>query len=92
MDDDGTEAYLDRTDSKRVVHSFVHEAFELQKHLPNLRRITMRILRLALLIMVLFSAAIIAGCHGGPHHLAADDITNKQQVAWEPTQTGFWHP
>ena len=48
----------------------------------------MRTLKLVLLIVILLSVGIVAGCQEG--HARYNDPTKK--VIWEPTVTGFYHP
>jgi len=45
----------------------------------------MKTLKIGLLVMILLAMVILAGCQQG-YSKSAD------QVRWEPTQTGFWHP
>jgi hypothetical protein len=45
----------------------------------------MKTLTIGLLVMVLLAMIILAGCQ--------QEYSKKAgQLAWEPTQTGFWHP
>jgi hypothetical protein len=50
----------------------------------------MKTLKVVLLMVVLLSVAMLAGCQEG--YARQDDLTKKKKVIWEPTGTGFWHP
>jgi hypothetical protein len=52
----------------------------------------MKAIKFTLLIMVLLSLVMLAGCQEGYAHKADENLTIRNQIAWEPTQTGFWRP
>jgi hypothetical protein len=52
----------------------------------------MKVRRLVVLTLVLFSAVILAGCHEGHAHGADGGTGMVEQVEWRQTQTGFWGP
>ena len=55
-----------------------------------LRRTTMKALKVALLVIVLLSFAVITGCQ--EQTARSSSITNSDRVVWEQGQTGFPHP
>ena len=48
--------------------------------------------RLVALLLILFSAAMLAGCHEGHAHGTDGGTGMIEQVEWRQTQTGFWGP
>jgi hypothetical protein len=50
----------------------------------------MNTLRTILLMVLLLSIAMVAGCQ--EEHARYDNPTNKKKVIWEPTATGFYRP
>lgn len=52
----------------------------------------MKMLKLVLLIVMLISVGMLAGCQEEYASRSTSDTTKKKKVIWEPTGTGFWRP
>jgi hypothetical protein len=50
----------------------------------------MKVLNIAIVIVVLLSVVMLAGCQEGYARRSGSTMTEK--VAFEPTGTGFWKP
>jgi hypothetical protein len=55
-----------------------------------LRRIIMKVLTIALIIVALLSLGMLAGCQEG--YAGPNNSTKLTKAAFEPTGTGFWQP
>ncbi|MHC4323351.1 MAG: hypothetical protein ACYSUX_03655 [Planctomycetota bacterium] len=50
----------------------------------------MKVLKPAIVILVLLSIAMLNGCQGG--YARQSNSTETERVAFEPSGTGFWKP
>jgi len=50
----------------------------------------MNVIKVTLIVVALLCIAILSGCQEGYSH--ENDLSNVERVAFQPTQTGFWHP
>ncbi len=50
----------------------------------------MNVLKVTLIVVALLCIAILTGCQEQYSH--ENDLNKVDRVAFQPTQTGFWHP
>ena len=49
----------------------------------------MNVLKITLVVAVLLSVALLAGCH--EEYSKQNDMANVETVSFQPTGTGFWY-